>query len=175
MICLTRSHASLSMPFVCAVSLCAELERLRTEVHGFHLEMAALQAQLQEKDAHMQAALSDAAHVDAERHAAATRAEEATTAAFNLERQLQEAQNSHQEAEQARKAAAEQLAGAEARLAGLQSDQARSIRAEGELRVQLQQLQEQLGSKGEQLEQLDRQLQEAQQAKADASRWGRVT
>jgi chromosome segregation ATPase len=132
--------------------------------------MAALHAQLQEKDSHMQAALSDAAALNSERGAAMARAEEATTAAFNLERQLRDAERVYEEVEEARKTASEQLAAAEARLSGLQADQARSIRTEGELRAQLQQLQEQLESKVEQLEQVQQQLQEVQQAKADAAR-----
>jgi chromosome segregation ATPase len=148
----------------------AELERLRNEVHGFHLELAGLQAQLQEKDAHMQAALSNAAALDAERGAALNRAEEATSAAFNLERQLCEAQRAHEAAERARAAAAEQLAAAEARLNGLQADHARAIRTEAELRVQLQQQQDQLDSKCAELQALQQQLKEAQQSKADASK-----
>lgn len=164
----------LSMPaqlttFV-AVLWRAELERLRSEVHGFHLELAALQSQLHEKDSHMHAALSDAAALDAERGAALARAEEATTAAFNLERQLREAHKAYEEAEAARKALAEQLAAAEARMGGLQADQTRSMRAEGEQRVQLQQLQEHLDSKAGEVQELGQQLQEAQQARADAAR-----
>jgi len=143
---------------------------LRSEVHDFHLELAALQAQLQQKDSHLQSALSEAAALDAERAAALARAEEATAAAFNLERQLHDAQNAHQTVESARAAAAEQLAAAEARLNGLQADHARSIRTEGELRAQLEQLQEQLETKAEELEQLEQQRKEAQQGKADAAR-----
>jgi chromosome segregation ATPase len=134
------------------------------------LELAALQSQLHEKDLHMQAALSDAAALDAERGAAMARAEEATTAAFNLERQLRDTQKAYEEAEQARKSAAEQLAAAEARLNGLEKDHARSIRKEGELRVELQQLEEQWDSKAEQVQQLEQQLQEVQQTKSDALR-----
>lgn len=118
----------------------------------------------------MQAAISDAAALNSERGAAMARAEEATTAAFNLERQLRDAERAYEEVEEARKTASEQLAAAEARLSGLQADQARSIRTEGELRAQLQQLQEQLESKVEQLEQVQQQLQEVQQAKADSAR-----
>lgn len=119
----------------------------------------------------MQAALSDAAALDAERGAAMARAEEATTAASNLQRQLRDTHRAYEEAEQARRAAAEQLAAAEARLTGLQADHARSIRTEGELRVQVQQLQEQVDSKAEELQLLEQQLQEVHQAKADAARW----
>jgi chromosome segregation ATPase len=147
-----------------------ELERLRSEVHGFHLELAALQSQLHEKDSHMQAALSDAAALDAERGAALARAEEATTAAFNLERQLRETHKAYEEAEAARMALSEQLAAAEARLGGLQADHARGVRSEGEQRVQLQQLQEQLDSKAGEVQELEQQLQEAQQARVDAAR-----
>lgn len=118
----------------------------------------------------MQAALSDAAALDAERGAAMARAEEATTAAFNLERQLRDTQRAFEEADQARKSAAEQLAAAEARLIGLEKDHARSIRKEGELRVQLQQLEGQRDSKAEEGQQLEQQLQEVQQAKSDAVR-----
>ena len=141
-------------------------------MHGFHLELAALQAQLQEKDSHLQAALSEAAALDAQQSAAMARAEEATTAAFNLERQLRDTQKALETTEGARAAAAEQLAAAEARLTGLQSDHARSIRTEGELRAELQQLQEQLQGKVDELQQLEQQLKEAQQGKVDAARCG---
>jgi chromosome segregation ATPase len=118
----------------------------------------------------MQAALSDTAALSAERGAAMARAEEATTAAFNLERQLRDTQRALEEAEQARKSVAEQLTAAEARLTGLEKDHARSIRKEGELRVELQQLQEQWDSKAEEVQQLEQQLQELQQTKSNALR-----
>lgn len=44
--------------------LVAELDRLRQEVHAFHVELAALQTQLIEKDGLLQQALSDAAALD---------------------------------------------------------------------------------------------------------------
>ncbi|NJK31784.1 MAG: hypothetical protein HC927_04810, partial [Deltaproteobacteria bacterium] len=65
--------------------------------------------------------------IDAERGAAMARAEEATTAAFDHERQLRDTQRAYEEAEQARKSAAEQLAAAGVRLNGLEKDHARSI------------------------------------------------
>lgn len=117
--CLLRSLvlcAADPPPFI----LAAELERLRVEVHGFHLELGALQAQLAEKDALLERALSDAAAVHHERGAVAARAEEATQAAFNLEKQLREVRQLLEETEKQRLAVTEKLAAAEARCEGLQ-------------------------------------------------------
>jgi hypothetical protein len=147
-----------------------ELERLRVEVHGFHLELAALQAQLSDKDALLQRALGDASQLDSERAAIAARAEDATQAALSLERQLREAQQSLQEAQKARAELTEKLAAVEARAEGLQGDQARWLRAERGLRAQLQELQEQLDEAQQQRGQLQQQAKEAAQREADASR-----
>jgi chromosome segregation ATPase len=139
-------------------------------VHGFHLELAALQAQLSDKDALLQRALGDASQLDSERAAIAARAEDATQAALSLERQLREAQQSLQEAHKARAELAEKLAAVEARAEGLQGDQARWLRAEGVLRAQLEELQEQLDEVQQQRGQLQQQAKEAAQREADASR-----
>lgn len=143
-------------------------------MHGFHVELAGLQAQLADKEALLQQALSDAAVLESERRAAAARAEEATQAAFNLERQLREAQQALQEAEKAKASVSDKLAAAEVRLEGLQSDQSRWVRAEGSLRAQVQELQEQLDGAEQQQQQLQQQLKEASQREADATRWVRV-
>lgn len=90
------------------------------EVHGFHVEMAALQTQLAEKEAVLQRALSDTAVLDQERAAAAARAEEATQAVFSLEKQLRQVQESLEECEKAKAAVTERLTAAEARCEGLQ-------------------------------------------------------
>lgn len=147
-----------------------ELERLRVEVHGFHLELAALQVQLSDKDALLQRALGDASQLDAERGAAAERAEEATQAALSLERQLREAQQALQEVQKAKTELTEKLAAVEARAEGLQSDQTRWLRAEGGLRAQLQEVQEQQQDEAQQRGQLQQQLKEAAQREADATR-----
>jgi flagellar biosynthesis GTPase FlhF len=139
------------------------------------LELAALQAQLSDKDALLQRALGDASQLDSEHAAAAARAEEATQAALSLERQLREAQQALQEAQKAKAELSEKLAAVEARSEGLQSDQARWLRAEGGLRAQLQELQEQHQEEEQQRGQLQHQLKEAAQREADASRcvWNR--
>ncbi|KAF6253880.1 hypothetical protein COO60DRAFT_1462988 [Scenedesmus sp. NREL 46B-D3] len=148
----------------------AKLERLRVEVHGFHLELAALQAQLSDKDAVLQRALGDASQLDSERAAAAARAEEATRAALSLERQLREAHKSLREAQQAGAELTERLAAAEARVEGLQADQARWLRAEGGARAQLEEAQQQLQEAQQQRGQLQQQVKEGSEREADAIR-----
>jgi chaperonin cofactor prefoldin len=75
-----------------------------------------------------------------------------------------------QEAQKARGELTEKLAAVEVRAEGLQGDQARWLRAEGGLRAQLQELQEQLKEKEQQRGQLQQQLKEGAQREADASR-----
>eukprot|EP00775_Hariotina_reticulata_P011860 gene11860-12004_t len=147
-----------------------ELERLRQEVHAFHVELAALQTQLAEKDGLLQQALSDAAALDCECSAAAARAEGATQAAFSIEKQLLEAQENLAKAEAECAATADKLAAAEAQLTGLRGDQTRSIRAEGELRGQVESLTEQLDSAQKLQLQLKEQLKKVEQREADANR-----
>jgi hypothetical protein len=129
-------------------------------VHGFHVELAGLQAQLREKEAHLQSALSDAAALDSERCAAAARAE-ATAASLHVQRQLRDAQSALAEAEEGRRQAAQDLAASAAQLISLQADQARAIRCEGELRVQLAAVTEALEAKAAQARDAEQQLADA--------------
>jgi predicted nucleic acid-binding Zn-ribbon protein len=130
-------------------------------VHGFHVELAGLQAQLREKEAHLQSALSDAAALDSERCAAAARAEDATAASLHVQRQLRDAQSALAEAEEGRRQAAQDLAASAAQLISLQADQARAIRCEGELRVQLAAVTEALEAKAAQARDAEQQLADA--------------
>eukprot|EP00878_Enallax_costatus_P006332 GHUV01006639.1.p1 GENE.GHUV01006639.1~~GHUV01006639.1.p1 ORF type:complete len:659 (+),score=281.22 GHUV01006639.1:548-2524(+) len=164
------SAGSRSAPEEVLAAATDEVERLRVEVHGFHLEMGALQAQVAEKDALLQRALADTAALDHDRGSIAARAEEATQAAFNLEKQLREARQSLEETEKRRATVAEKLAAAEARCEGLQSDQARWIRAEGALRAQVEELQEQLSTQEQQQSKLLQQAKEVAQKESDANR-----
>lgn len=153
----------------------AELERLRQEVHGFHVELAALQAALRDKEDALAHTAADADALRTAHDAAAARAEEATDAALHLERQLREAQEQLRASQAGEKDAAAQLAAAQAQLGGLQADQARGIRSEGELRVALGQAQETAAVARADADKAAAQLQEAAQREADAARCGKAT
>ena len=115
----------------------AELERLRSEVHGTHLELGGLQQQLQDKECVLQRALAEAS-------AAQATMQEAVAAAAAEARARREAEGRLKQAEEAVAAAESKVAVAEGRAAaaegqasGMAEEQTRQIRAAGELRAQV--------------------------------------
>lgn len=155
-----------------AAMLSAELERLKIELHGQHMEMTTMRMELMDKDKLLQKALTDLESAEVAKRDAASRASDAARRLYDTERKLREAEDGGLRLAQQHKDGQERVAELEAKLKAAQEELNGHSRSTVELESRAREAELRVKELSRQVKVAAAQVEEVERRAEDAARRG---